>query len=199
MPSSRFGEASREPCSLFLICNHLFCALNIPLLSGADRVTNVGLRGGTKVNQKSKSAPPVVGVILLIGLGISCGGNQEAQQSTSEEGRRRGTAFDNPATNLQILEVEKPEDLRPIMRAFNAGLGVECRFCHEPPDFAKDTEQKERSRNMIVMVRYLNSEVFTWPNAPRATCFMCHRGHEEPELEPPPEESADTDTRRQAG
>lgn len=161
----------------------------MPLLSGADRVTNVGSRGGIKVHQKSKSALLVVGFFLLIGLGISRGGNQEAQQSTSEEGRRRGTAFDNPATNLQILEVEKPEDLRPIMRAFNAGLGVECEFCHEPPDFAKDTEQKERARHMIEIVRDLNSEAFTWPNAPRVTCFMCHRGHEEPEFEPPPEES----------
>ena len=159
------------------------------MLSGADRVTNLASRGGTKVNQKSKFAPPVVGFVLLIGLGISCGGNQEAQQSTSEEGRRRGTAFDNPATNLQILEVEKPEDLRPIMRAFNAGLGVECEFCHEPPDSAKDTEQKERARHMIEIVQDLNSEAFTWPNAPRATCFMCHRGHEEPEFQPPPEES----------
>lgn len=86
--------------------------------------------------EKSKFAPLIVCLFLLMGLGIS------AQQGSSEEGRRRGTAFDNPATNLQILEVEKPEDLRPIMRAFNAGLGVECEFCHEPPDFAKDTEQK---------------------------------------------------------
>jgi len=64
------------------------------------------------------------------------------------------------------------------MRAFNAGLGVECEFCHEPPDFAKDTEQKERARHMIEIVQDLNSTAFTWPNAPRATCFMCHRGHE---------------------
>ena len=151
------------------------------------------------MNKKSKVGPLMVCFFLLIGLGISCGGNQEAQQSTSEEDRRRGTAFDNPATNLQILEVEKPEDLRPIMRAFNRGLGVDCEFCHEEEDFAKDTAHKERARNMIEIVRNLNSEAFTWPNAPRATCFMCHRGHEEPEFEPPPEESADTDTRRRSG
>lgn len=133
--------------------------------------------------EKSKFAPLIVCLFLLMGLGIS------AQQGSSEEGRRRGTAFDHPPTNLQILQVEKAADLRPIMRAFNAGLGVECEFCHEPPDFAKDTEQKERARHMIEIVRDLNSEAFTWPNAPRATCFMCHRGHEEPEFEPPPEES----------
>ena len=133
--------------------------------------------------KKSKFAPLIVCFFLLIGLGISCGGNQEAQQAENqgaqqgarEEGRRRGAAFNHPLTNLQILQVEKAEDLRPIMRAFNAGLGVECGFCHEPPDFAKDTEHKERARNTIEMVRHLNSEVFTWPNAPRATCFMCHR------------------------
>jgi len=144
------------------------------------------------VYKKSKFASLIICFFLLMGLGIW------AQQGTSEEGRPRGTAFDNPATNLQILEVEKPEDLRPMMQAFNAGLGVECGFCHEPPDYAKDTEHKERARDMIEMVRYLNSEVFTWPNAPRATCFMCHRGHEDPEFQPPPAESADTETRRQS-
>ena len=128
--------------------------------------------------KKSKFAPLIVFFFLLMGLGIS------AQQGASEEGRRRGTAFDHPPTNLQILQVEKAADLRPIMSAFNAGLGVECSFCHEPPDFAKDTEGKRRARNMIKMVQNLNSEVFTWPNAPRATCFMCHRGQQKPEFEP---------------
>ena len=84
----------------------------------------------------SKFVLPMIGLVLLMGLGIS------AQQGSSEEGRRRGTAFDKPATNLQILQVEKPEDLRPIMRAFNRGLGVHCEFCHEEGDFAKDTEHK---------------------------------------------------------
>ncbi len=73
--------------------------------------------------KKSTFAPLIVCFFLLMGLVIL------AQQGTSEEDRRRGTAFDNPATNLQILEVEKPEDLRPIMRAFNRGLGVGCEFC----------------------------------------------------------------------
>ena len=164
------------------------------------------MKRGTKC-ARNQFLPLIVCFFLLIGLGISCGGNQEAQQAenqgaqqeASEEGRRRGTAVDNPPTNLQILQVEKPEDLRPIRRALNPGVGVHCEFCHEEGDFAKDTEHKERARNMIEMVRHLNSEVFTWPNAPRATCLMCHRGHEEPEFQPPPEESADTETGRQSG
>ena len=159
----------------------------------------------------SKFAPLIVCLFLLMGLMISYGGNQEVPQAENQEvelaenqeseqgagggeGRPRGTAFNNPPTNLQILKVEKATDLRPIMRSFNAGLGEECGFCHEWPDYAKDTEHKERARDMIEMVRHLNSEVFTWPDAPRATCFMCHRGHEEPEFQPPPEESDDTET-----
>ena len=93
------------------------------------------------MNKKSKFLPLIVCFFLLIGLGISCGGNQEAQQGTSEEGRRQGTAFDNPATNLQILEVEKPEDLRPIMRAFNVGLGCTVSFVTR-----KRISQKTQSR-----------------------------------------------------
>ena len=169
----------------------------------------------------SKFASLIVCIFLLMGLMVSCGGsqeapqtgdqevelaeneveqaeNQETEQGAEEEGRRRLSAFDNPPTNLQILQVEEAGDLRPIMRGFNRGLGVRCVFCHEEGDFAKDTEHKEMARKMIAMVRHLNSEVFTWPDAPTATCFMCHRSRETPEFEPPPEESDETQTRQQS-
>ncbi len=102
--------------------------------------------------------------------------------------QRRGTAFDKPPTNLKILEVDDPEDLRPIMRSFSASLGVNCRFCHDPQDWAKDLPHKETARRMIEMVRQINSEVFTWERAPRATCHMCHNGNVYPKFDPPSEE-----------
>ncbi|MCZ6877582.1 MAG: c-type cytochrome, partial [Acidobacteria bacterium] len=118
---------------------------------------------------------------------------QEDQRGEDEEGHPPRNAFMFPPTNLQVLQVEEAEDLRPIMRAFTAGLGVGCQHCHEEGNFAVDTELKELARNMIRMVEHLNADVFTWSNAPTATCFMCHKGHEKPELEPPPE-SDDTQT-----
>ncbi len=94
-------------------------------------------------------------------------------------------AFSRPATNLQVLKVDNPEDLRPIMRNFTASLNVNCRFCHDTQDFAKDVPHKVTARRMIAMVNQINSEVFTWERAPRATCNMCHNGSSYPQFDPP--------------
>lgn len=98
---------------------------------------------------------------------------------------QRGDAFSEPATNLKVLEVEKPEDLRPIMQNFDRSLGVTCGFCHNRQDWAEDTPHKETARKMIEMVGKINSEVFTWERAPRATCNMCHNGSVYPHFNPP--------------
>ena len=161
----------------------------------------------------SKRAPLLVCILALIGLSISCAVEQEGlpeqsqvdqqaaaqedQSGEDEEGRPPRNAFMFPPTNLQVLQVEEAEDLRPIMRSFNAGLGVGCQHCHEEGNFAADTAIKENARNMIRIVEHLNTDVFTWPNAPTATCFMCHKGHEKPELQPPPE-SDDTPPSQEA-
>ena len=113
---------------------------------------------------------------LLIGLGASWIAGQE---------QKRGGGPAQPPKNLKVLKIDKPEDIRPIMRSFAAGLGVECSFCHEAGDFAKDTENKERARTMIMMVDYLNTNVLTWQGAPKATCYMCHHGQKEPTMTPP--------------
>ena len=99
--------------------------------------------------------------------------------------QRRGDAFSEPATNLEVLEVENPEDLRPIMQNFARSLGVGCRFCHNTEDWAEDIPHKETARKMIEMVKQINAEVFTWNRAPRATCNMCHNGSVYPHFNPP--------------
>jgi len=104
---------------------------------------------------------------------------------------RRANPFSKPATNLKVLKVEKPEDLRPIMRTFDAALGVECAFCHDTQDFAKDTKaHKETARKMIEMVQKINTQIFTWEGAPKATCNMCHNGSPYPKFNPPAQAAA---------
>ena len=108
--------------------------------------------------------------MLFIGTLLLCVSMGFAQE-------RRGGPFSKPATNLKVLKVEKPEDLRPIMRTFDQSLGVECAFCHDTQDFAKDTKaHKETARKMIEMVQKINTQIFTWDGAPKATCNMCHNG-----------------------
>ncbi|HEX4386884.1 MAG TPA: c-type cytochrome [Myxococcales bacterium] len=95
-------------------------------------------------------------------------------------------------TNLKILPKDiTKDDLVHTMRAFNAGLGVRCDFCHvlsqEKKDFAADTKpEKQMARGMMKMVHQLNTQDFNYKDAPKATCFMCHHGEKKPQLQPPP-------------
>jgi hypothetical protein len=83
--------------------------------------------------------------------------------------------------NLKIL---KPEELMPAMRAYEAGLGVECSFCHVQNDRASDDNpNKAVARMMESMVRDVNAK---FPGGKgTVTCFTCHRGAQEPVSTPP--------------
>ena len=120
---------------------------------------------------------PVSLCVLVVALGTSL--------IFGQEGRRRNV-FSQPPKNLKVLKVEKGEDLRPIMRSFDQALGVECAFCHDTQDFDKDTKpHKETARKMLEMVQKINTEIFTWEGAPKATCNMCHNGNVYPKFNPP--------------
>jgi hypothetical protein len=92
--------------------------------------------------------------------------------------------------NLKVLPEDiKKEELLNIMKAFNKALGVRCNHCHtmQPkPDWAADTDHKKIARSMMTMTQKISHDYFTWPDAPKATCFMCHRGAEKPVFTPPP-------------
>ncbi len=84
--------------------------------------------------------------------------------------------------NLKLL---KADGLMDTMRAFRAGLGVQCDACHVRGDFASDEKpEKETARKMIVMTREINAN---FPDGKQhVTCFTCHRGAEHPKTAPDP-------------
>jgi hypothetical protein len=91
--------------------------------------------------------------------------------------------------NIQILKTLPADQLIPVMRKFNVALGVECNFCHviasDHSGFEKDDKPtKKMARQMLLMVMDMNQREKVLGG--RATCFMCHRGKPEPELEPAP-------------
>jgi len=98
-----------------------------------------------------------------------------------------------PPKNLQIL---KPQEVGPAMRAFAFGLGVQCSYCHvmEPTrDMASDEKQtKKTARVMLQLVAHINETLATGIGKPAAEvskvqCATCHRGKAIPETpEPPP-------------
>ena len=90
------------------------------------------------------------------------------------------------------------QNLRAAMMNFVTALDVRCSHCHEGSEdvplhernFASDSNpNKEIARNMIRMLRQLNTE--TLPGIagltqPRISCYTCHRGAREPATAPPP-------------
>jgi photosynthetic reaction center cytochrome c subunit len=95
-------------------------------------------------------------------------------------------------TNLKVLPKDiRKDQLVQVMRAFSQGLGQRCDFCHvlslETQDFASDKKpEKQMARGMMGLVHKLNTDFFTYKDAPKATCFMCHHGEKKPTLSPPP-------------
>ena len=96
--------------------------------------------------------------------------------------------------NLQVL---KPDQVLPAMRAFTFALGVQCNYCHvmEPTrDMSLDDKQtKKTARMMLQMVNHVNEMIVSGTGKAPADvttvqCATCHRGKAIPEtpVAPPP-------------
>lgn len=110
-------------------------------------------------------------------------------------------AFESPAgsefKNLQVLPKNISVDsLDKIMDGFNAGLGVNCGFCHAENKQTKVLEaekdskpEKEITRNMMRMTMDINKNYFLFNEEVNAaqvqavTCYTCHKGTAIPEKE----------------
>src|SRR5579871_2014853 len=85
--------------------------------------------------------------------------------------------------NIKVLKDLPADQLLPLMHAFNDSLGVRCDFCHVERQFDKDNKPaKNMARKMIVMTNDLNAHEKILDK--KATCYMCHHGHPEPETRP---------------
>lgn len=89
-----------------------------------------------------------------------------------------------PPKNLQVLD---PSNFMTTMRTFVPSLGLAdkggCNFCHEQDRSSDAKMTKVIARNMIKMVKQINSN---FPDGKEhVTCYTCHRGSEMPLTEPP--------------
>ena len=89
------------------------------------------------------------------------------------------SAGDPGGKNLKVLpkEMGKPE-IKKLMKGIADSLGVQCDFCHDTDDMAKDTEHKEIARAMMKMTAEINKTNFKGKQ--RVTCMTCHNGKKEP-------------------
>jgi Photosynthetic reaction centre cytochrome C subunit len=92
--------------------------------------------------------------------------------------------FPNP-TNLTVLKAKTGAEVSQIMRAFTAGLGVQCSYCHIQNNFASDNNPKKQvGRQMIKLVQKINAD---FPGGKmKVSCYTCHRGEAEPKTAPAP-------------
>ena len=86
---------------------------------------------------------------------------------------------DDGPKNLKVFPAGTTKaDLKKSMKKISAALGVECDFCHDTDDFAKDGEHKEAARAMMKMTMELNKTYFK--GEMRVGCVTCHNGAKEP-------------------
>jgi hypothetical protein len=94
--------------------------------------------------------------------------------------------------NIKILKTVDADQVIPIMHKINDSLGVRCDFCHvietgangQHVGWEKDTKpMKGVAREMMVMTGKLISNEKILKK--KASCFMCHHGHAEPDVDAP--------------
>ncbi|HZO86688.1 MAG TPA: c-type cytochrome [Chthonomonadaceae bacterium] len=90
--------------------------------------------------------------------------------------------------NIKVLKNLPADQLIPVMEKINASLGVRCDFCHvinpNHTGFERDDKPtKGIARQMIVMTQSLNAHYQILGK--QASCYMCHHGHPQPEINPP--------------
>lgn len=82
--------------------------------------------------------------------------------------------------NVTALAEMPADQMGKVMNIMSASLSVNCQFCHDGYDFAKEkVAHKDISRKMIEMTLELNAKYFEGRN--EVTCFTCHRGQIHPE------------------
>jgi hypothetical protein len=87
--------------------------------------------------------------------------------------------------NVKVLRGLSGNRFMAAMQSMRANLGVKCGGCHrvKEKDFPSDAKkEKRRAREMIGMTEEINRRTFA--GEARVTCWMCHRGEEEPGSRP---------------
>lgn len=89
-------------------------------------------------------------------------------------------AVEETSKKLEILNKGmSKEELKQTMQAMSRSLGVSCEHCHDPNDMAKDTPQKRKAREMIIMISDVNKQYLKKYNT-ELSCYTCHHGSKVP-------------------
>ena len=98
----------------------------------------------------------------------------------------------NDFKNLKVLNIDNRADLKKYMKSISKDLGVKCSYCHDLNDKSIETNEKDITREMIRLTRYLNDVLNNVEKDHEdyksyVTCWTCHHGKLEPEHHRPKE------------
>ena len=87
--------------------------------------------------------------------------------------------------NVTVLDITSKSEMRKYMKSISKDLGVKCSYCHDMDDKSLDTPEKDITREMIKLTRYLNDVLNnekedTTNYATYVTCWTCHYGKTQP-------------------
>jgi hypothetical protein len=78
--------------------------------------------------------------------------------------------------NVKVLTAMPAEQMGKVMNMMSASLGVNCSYCHEGTNFAKENVgHKDEARKMLTMTLGINTAHFE--GKPSVSCYTCHRGN----------------------
>lgn len=76
--------------------------------------------------------------------------------------------------------------IRDSMVKMARQLGVTCNACHDVKNFKDGSMEKFKiAKEHMKVVELINTQGFTSKKAPKADCFMCHRGKSIPDYKEP--------------
>ena len=87
--------------------------------------------------------------------------------------------------NVKVLDITSKSEMRKYMKSISKDLGVKCSYCHDMDDKSIDTPEKDITREMIKLTRYLNDVLNnekedTTNHTTYVTCWTCHYGKTQP-------------------
>jgi cytochrome c peroxidase len=103
-----------------------------------------------------------------------------AASSSNAQTNKVPTTAAEKFKSVSVLSDMPADQMGKVMNMMSASLGVNCSFCHEGINFAKEgVGQKETGRKMISMTLGLNKEFFG--GKAEVTCNTCHQGKAKPD------------------
>jgi hypothetical protein len=77
---------------------------------------------------------------------------------------------------------DRDQQTRELMVKISRQLGVTCNYCHDVTNFrSAKLPTYKIGKEHLKIVDLLNRQGFKGPKAPKADCYMCHRGKAVPD------------------